>query len=627
MKELLKKCTALFLAAILLISVSIDALAADDKISKTPVVIVPGVTNTPVYDDEGNQLFWPDFKNNLDIDKTVKTLKDVMKLQDTHNYSKATDELLEVCRKLFDPAKCDADGNSIRKAHCIKANNSLAEDGFITNYNGEANVGKTIGDQIGMKNVYVFTYDWRLDIVNLVDTQLAPFIEKVKKETGSDKITLVGSSMGGAMTNTYLTRYGYRNDLKKVVFLSGAGQGVQFVNDVFCDDISISRAALAPYFKTLSGTAPAMGISAISGYFTKIAQNLMDSQVQKIWDEFLIPDLLCYPAMWELAKHTPQIDALLKSKKNKTFCDKIERYYAVQDNIKSTLTSLKKKGVEICYTSNYDLVGVPVTKNAMITNTDYLINTANTSNGATVASLFETLGDNYKQKNSDGHNHISSDGIIDASTCFSPETTWFIKDMIHVDFGYNTPQSKFIRWIVVHDGVNVRSSSKYPQFMQYDKNAKTLTPLTKVEIESAKNNDKGYISSAVTTYTYTQLTALGWAVIALAALAIIIIIAKASSNKDIIEGIMSKKEIKALPKAERKAAKHNNKALKKQFRKDKKSARKARKAELKTMPKAERKAAKKADKFHKKSVKKQNKIDRKSRKSTSKPKENTAQNL
>ena len=32
----------------------------------------------------------------------------------------------------------------------------------------------------------------------------------------------------------------------------------------------------------------------------------------------------------------------------------------------------------------------------------------------------ETLGADYTQKNADGHDHISPDGAVDASTCFFP---------------------------------------------------------------------------------------------------------------------------------------------------------------------------------------------------------------
>ena len=143
-----------------------------------------------------------------------------------------------------------------------------------------------------------------------------------------------------------------------------------------------------------------------------------------------------------------------------------------------------------------------------------------------------------------------------------------------------------------------------------------LVPVKKVVIESPEEkNEKGeYVSSAVTTYTYTQITALGWALIAVIAALIIILIAKKSGNKEPIPGVLTKEEIKALPKGERKAAKKQNKARIKEWKKEQKAAKKARKAELKAMPRKERKAAIKADKAEAKARKKQLKADRKAAK-------------
>ena len=97
--------------------------------------------------------------------------------------------------------------------------------------------------------------------------------------------------------------------------------------------------------------------------------------------------------MWELAGHTKEMEALLKSTKNATFQNKVMEYYGYQDNLKATMDALKEKGVEICYTSNYNLTGVPATPRAHIVNTDYLIDAYHTSFGGTVADLGKTLGD------------------------------------------------------------------------------------------------------------------------------------------------------------------------------------------------------------------------------------------
>ena len=262
MKKSTKRIISIVLTVILAFASIIPAFATAKQ---TPVILIPGVVNTPIYDSAGNMIFWPDFENNLDLEEAITALKHVLKLQDSRQYDRAMNELLDILHDLFDPSMCDANGKSIRSSHCIKANGSLADDDVLMNYTGEAPLAKNIADQIGAKNVYIFSYDWRLDIVNTVDNELAPYIENVKKQTGSDKVKIIGCSMGGAVTNTYLTRYAERNDVQKVIFFSGAGQGVQFVNDIFSSEtVHVNRKAAASYFKPVIGDAPAIGIAAIA---------------------------------------------------------------------------------------------------------------------------------------------------------------------------------------------------------------------------------------------------------------------------------------------------------------------------------------------------------------------------
>ena len=284
--------------------------------------------------------------------------------------------------------------------------------------------------------------------------------------------------------------------------------------------------------------------------------------------------------------------------------------------------------MEICFISNYNLVGVPFTSKAMVSNSDFLITTRQTSNGATVADLFTTLGDDYEQKVPSDKNYISEDNIIDASTCYSPDKTWFIKNLVHAIITDGDQHSKIIAWLTINNDTTIETSEKYPQFLDFvktkdDKGKEVfqLAPVEKVVIETPSEEGEkeagGYVSSAVTVYTYTQITGLGWALI-IALVALLIILIAKRRNKGPIEGVLTKAEIKALPKSERKAAKKQNKARIKEWKKEQKANKKARKAELKAMPRKERKAAKKADKKAAKAARKQAKADAKAAKKQAK---------
>jgi len=126
----------------------------------------------------------------------------------------------------------------------------------------------------------------------------------------------------------------------------------------------------------------------------------------------------------------------------------------------------------------------------MVSNGDFLITTRQTSNGGTAADLFTTLGDNYQQKVKSDKNYVSEDNIIDASTCYSPDKTWFIKNLVHAIITDGDMHSKFVAWLVVNNDTTIETDEKYPQFLENvklkDENGKEyydFVPVEKVVIE------------------------------------------------------------------------------------------------------------------------------------------------
>ncbi|MDR1408674.1 MAG: hypothetical protein LBJ12_00040 [Oscillospiraceae bacterium] len=80
-----------------------------------------------------------------------------------------------------------------------------------------------------------------------------------------------------------------------------------------------------------------------------------------------------------------------------------------------------------------------------------------------------------KQRVNDGHNHISPDRIINASTAALPEQTWFIKNAFHqMETSYSGLYEYFLR----ADNPNVFDNAKYPQYLKMDELYK-FSPLEK----------------------------------------------------------------------------------------------------------------------------------------------------
>ena len=134
------------------------------------------------------------------------------------------------------------------------------------------------------------------------------------------------------------------------------------------------------------------------------------------------------------------------------------------------------EGCNLFILVNYGKYGIPVSTARMNCN-DYLIDTSLSSGGAVCASNGQTLPKGYVQKVDCGHDHLSPDGRIDASTCMFPEITWFVRDMGHLDYPYGGDGADFLMWFVcANKQYNVRSDPRYPQFLKYDKLTKKLSP-------------------------------------------------------------------------------------------------------------------------------------------------------
>jgi len=207
---------------------------------------------------------------------------------------------------------------------------------------------------------------------------------------------------------------------------------------------------------------------------------VLDRFKDRVYDELLIETFGYMPGVWSLVPDDYYEDAkayMLNSEINAILIEKIDRYhYDVQCKADQLLQAAIDNGVIVGIISNYGLYGCPVSANPDA-QTDYLIDTVYTSGGATCAELGSTLGDDYEQAVNCGHNHISADRVIDASTCMFPEYTWFVKGMQHVKF--NSDYRNLVYWILLQENQpDVFTNPQFVQFLALDKSSNTLYPLT-----------------------------------------------------------------------------------------------------------------------------------------------------
>ena len=496
-----KKTLALFLCVLTVFSLSTVAFAAQEI---TPVIVVSGMASFPLYDGESEeQVYPPSTKGIMSVvGKSVLPFSKEALTGDWNYFAEKT--FKNVFDGLFEIISCDKNGNSL---HNIKAPsfplsvNNYPEILNHENEEDEQGVVKGLAAALGGENVYFYNYDWRLDPLESAEG-LSNYIENVKKEKGVQKVTLVPCSMGGIVTNCYLYKYGSES-VKKIVYCLVASKGLDLVGELFSKNLEIKTDMLLERLfsfergdiltQTLISVLET-GLSvtpSLKAAVDKFVAAFLEKTNDKAYDELLSISFASMPGMWSFCPDEYYETAKKEMFKNgveKAFLDRIDEYhYNVQNNAEKLMTKAKESKTEIYVTASYGYVGFPVTQKGY-EQSDCLVETKNESFGATCAPYGENFSDDYKAVGTvckdEKHTHVSTDGIVDASTCLFPEQTWFIKYMKHVGFKNNTEASKLLVWLVSSETpLSVSDENGYPQFTEFNNTTGKLKSLTGDEIK------------------------------------------------------------------------------------------------------------------------------------------------
>jgi len=203
MKSLLK----LTLNILLLTLLFSEIINGQDKtlLNATPVIYVPGIMGSPLYDDINNNnlltidekaWFGPRFTPNLWLANNG--------IDPNGNYN------IKVA-----PLRNDA-SNTLRDE--LNADPMDLFKGFFNNL--EAN-GYALDDYDDIhnegENLFCFTYDWRKN--NITNAQLLSyFIDSVRSWTGANQVNLIGHSMGGIVSKVCINNFD-NSRIEKMVFI------------------------------------------------------------------------------------------------------------------------------------------------------------------------------------------------------------------------------------------------------------------------------------------------------------------------------------------------------------------------------------------------------------------------
>ena len=465
----MKKTAAVLLAVLMLAMCMPFAFAADGcACGKAPIIHIYGLGNA-VY--QGDTVVFPPNKDT--ILATVRQALPITPALLVGKLKDAQQELfLDAAKTVFDPIAFDANGDPV--------NGAAARFTYPTAENHKN------GELIG------FDYDWRVDPF-VSAAQLRDFIGYVKEMTGHDSVYLVGESMGTVVLNTYLAEYGF-DGVEGVVWYNGAYNGVASCSDSFANKNKFESDALARFLKQVGMNA---GNQFLFDLFSALEDSglideVMDSVVSAADDlnesgrfsRFLNECLGTMPGFWALVS-PENFDGAVEfafptEELRDTHVALIEKITRYHDQVAMHIDELMQTAADVTgkvgVVAGYGSVMPPVTADNL-QQSDGVIGTAAESNGATCAPFGGSFAEDYTQGVACGHDHISADREIDASTCYFPENTWFIKYGGH-GFSSGGYSRELLNRIFFTDGFNVRSDPAFPQFMVLDEATNTVSPLT-----------------------------------------------------------------------------------------------------------------------------------------------------
>ncbi len=479
--------------------------------TETPVIIVHGMSQNNTYlldengewakDDDGNYIYgWP---LHIEISALLKAVPALIKSIFTRKDAGLSDALYQAAHDALYVIEKDNNGNYINDVDvpCYEYPMSELPAAVKEEYYNFLPI-QQLGELIGEDNVYYFGYDSLGDVVSTADRLYNYIHNVVLPQTGADQIKICPISLGGTVATYYLNAHPEDYSLiKKMVFVVPAIDGSNIIGDLLTNNLSVYEDSelYENLLVALLGETPLAYMLNIvlrilpSSVLKKALNGLVDGVVDVAARRTTILWALCPTEYYEEAKAI-----WLEGDEYAVIREKVDSYMEARANFENNLFTLRDTGAELFDIACYDVPLFPLCKDYQTTNADRVIHAASPSMGATFADLGTTLGENYEAVGTycddPTHNHLSPDGVVDATTGLLPCTTWYFKGQAHELLPHNDVALELAIQVMVDDNIkDVYSNPAYPQF-----NNGRITRDTNANIEAWENADKSRISAEKT---------------------------------------------------------------------------------------------------------------------------------
>lgn len=474
--HIMKKVLSVILAIIITSLTCLPALAVGEKCNcgEPPIIYVAALGSGTLTLDAGTEnervLFRPDM--GYVISELTPVISAAGNLISTGDYDAFGDVLVECVDKIFGELALDQDGNSSDRVTC--------EEFHPT-------------DEVphSLDHNYYFGYDFRLDPIENAK-KLYDYVQEVKALTNHDTVRFRASSMGGVTTMSYIRLYG-TEDIETIIFqccplLGTAVAGELYTGKVKLDADAIERyaAQAMPELENdfLGGIVymllELLTTAGLLDLIVEIGDDLISNLEDKVFNECLIPIFATMPGIWSFVPHEyyeeAKIFMQLDPVKNAKLIERIDFYhYEVQQSAEELIAESKANGTTFYNVVGYNMQRTPLVS-AYLNDSDGTVDTMYASLGATCANVNNLLPSDYRQQKHTDKDYMSPDWKIDASTSIMPESTWFVKDMMHSST--HDGHDEMYKWMFMSDEqLTVFDNPDYPQFMQNDVKNQTFIPV------------------------------------------------------------------------------------------------------------------------------------------------------
>ena len=484
-----RSIVCVILSILMMFSLLAPAFAAGDecKCGNTPIVSVVGFGHVPLVNGEGTQVFAPEA--DVIVNAVLPVIPSLLQFLADDDMDALLDAVIPAAQQIFDPIKCDENGDSVDPTVTVDRffEDSCDTYDYYIKESEQDELSIECAETVGGDHTFIFTHDWRRSPLDTAK-DLNEFIQNVKEKTGHSKVSINGQSMGTCVVQAYLALYG-TDDIKNICMFSGAFTGLEMCKDLFTGHIYLDADGIVDIIiQAIKGSPDSRVLGQLlkyTGLFEKVIEKmapLMDDDQYKnrLYNEIFIPYFGMFAGVWSFVPEESFNEALNYMFFNSDFSfhpsisyiAKLTAYHElVQKTLEERCTEYyNDANTNFSIVSNYNRQIAPVTPSSTM-NSDGVIETYRTSYGATVADRNTTLGENYTQVNDDGHNHVSPDTVVDASTCRFPECTWFIKNMDHVKFRQGSNATLYAWLLTSEKQVTISSNPLYTQFLYYNVDA------------------------------------------------------------------------------------------------------------------------------------------------------------